>query len=142
MTYSPHVFSGAYRRGNMTSNFTLAADQSVTAKAVLVPTVEQSLTSRTYCTLTISVNYSGTRMIQRTVKLNNVAPNPCAGKTCGCGTLPACKPVDPCAGKTCGCGKLPACVVNAKIKIPTTFSQEGASTTDVTKLTTETAKKS
>lgn len=32
--------------------------------------------------------------------------DPCAGYTCGCGSLPAC---DPCAGKTCGCGSLPAC---------------------------------
>lgn len=37
-----------------------------------------------------------------------LAEDPCSGKTCGCGTLPAC--VDPCAGKTCGCGTLPACV--------------------------------
>ena len=34
--------------------------------------------------------------------------DPCEGKTCGCGDLPAC---DPCAGKTCGCGSLPACGV-------------------------------
>lgn len=38
--------------------------------------------------------------------------DPCAGYTCGCGSLPAC---DPCAGKTCGCGSLPACGIEVDV---------------------------
>ena len=38
--------------------------------------------------------------------------DPCAGYTCGCGSLPAC---DPCAGMTCGCGSLPACGIEVNV---------------------------
>ncbi len=67
-------------------------------------------------TIKSSYSYSSTALPKDVNVYERKIENPCAGKTCGCGKLPACQPKDPCAGKTCGCGSLPACVDPCKGK--------------------------
>lgn len=67
-------------------------------------------------TVKSSYSYSSTALPNDVNVYERKIDNPCAGKTCGCGNLPACKQKDPCEGKTCGCGSLPACVDPCKGK--------------------------